>query len=126
MAITSIVRAEDGDSQREVQLSEIKILDFRVFPLFLPDERWIKAVAVYYEELSLFLASVRLDLHLSEEFFVPDLWEIATKLPAQESEMSRDAWSLGHDLANSAGCKRAVTELPFTRNGVGGTIYIRS
>src|SRR5271157_1679054 len=84
MAITSIVRAEDGDSQREVQLSEIKILDFRVFPLFLPDERWIKAVAVYYEELSLFLASVRLDLHLSEEFFVPDLWEIATFLtPAQ-------------------------------------------
>jgi hypothetical protein len=125
MAITSIVRAMGGDSLREVQLSEIKILDFRVFPLFLPDERWIKAVAVYYEELSLFLASVRLDLHLPEEFFVPDLWDIVTKLPAQESEMLRDVWSLGHDLASSAGWKRAVTEVPLTRNGVGGTIYIK-
>jgi len=114
-----------GDSLREVRLSEIKILDFRVFPLFLPDERWIKAVAVYYEELTLFLASVRLDLHLPEEFFVPDLWDIVTKLPAQESEILRDVWYLGHDLASSAGWKRAVTEVPLTRNAVGGTIYIK-
>ena len=125
MPIKNIVRAKGGVAQREIQLSDVKIHDIRVFPLFVPDERWINAVARYYEDLSILLASVRSDLQLPEEFFVPDLWDISTKLSAHESELLRDTWSLGHDLACSTGFQRLVTQMPFTRNGVGGTLYTR-
>jgi hypothetical protein len=125
MPIMSIVRAEGAAAQREVPLEDIKIPDIRVFPLFLPDERWINAVSRYYEDLTALLTAVRASFQLPAEFFVPDLWDISTKLLAHESEIVRDTWSLGHDLARAAAYKRAAAALPFTRNGVGGTLYSR-
>jgi hypothetical protein len=125
MPITSIVRAKSGDAQREVPLAEITIPDIRAFPLFLSDDRWIGAVARYHEDLANLLAILRADLGLPDEFFVPDLWGASTKLPTQESELLRDAWSLGHELAAAAGYSRATVTMPFTRNGVGGSLYSR-
>jgi hypothetical protein len=103
MAIKSIVRAKGGTAEREVQVSDVVIYDIRTSPLFLPDERWIYAVERYYEDLGLLLGTVRADLDLPAEFFVPDLWDAAIKLPAQEREMMLDMWHLGHDLAKGVG-----------------------
>jgi hypothetical protein len=125
MPIKSIVRAKGGEAKRELPLAEIMIPDFRVFALFLADARWIAAVARYYKEVSMLLAAVRSNLDLPEEFFVPDLWDISTKLPAQESELLRDTWSLGDDLACSTGYRRSIGEITFMRNGLGGTLYVR-
>lgn len=125
MPIKSIIRAKGGDEQRVLHLADVLIPDIRVFPLFLGDERWLTAVARYYEELSMLLAAVRSNIDLPEEFFVPDLWDVSTKLPAQESELLREVWSLGHDLACSTGYRRSVAEMPCTRNGIGGTMYLR-
>lgn len=44
-------------------------------PLSLPDERWIEAVARYYEDLVALLETVRKRGSLPAEFFVPDLWD---------------------------------------------------
>jgi hypothetical protein len=124
VAIKSIVRAKGGTAERKVPVSDIVIHDIRSSPLFLPDERWIKAVVRYYEDLGVLLAAVRADLELPSEFFVPDLWDTAIKLPTQEREMMLDMWHLGHDLARGVGYGLAdVTD--FVRNGVGGTVYIR-
>lgn len=125
MPITRIVRAQGGDDERELHLADIKIPDIRVFALFLRDERWVTAVATYFEELNMLLAAVRSNIDLPEEFFVPDLWDVSTKLPAQESEMVRDTWSLGHDLACATGYRRSAAEMPWARNGIGGTIYLK-
>lgn len=123
--LTNLVRASGGAGAHEVPLSEIEFHDIRMLPLFLPDDRWIRAVAHYYEDLTGLLETVRKGLQAPDEFFVPDLWDVSTKLPAHESERVRDAWSLGHDLASFAGYQRAAVPRPFTRNGVGGTLYSR-
>src|SRR5262249_8582701 len=125
MPIMTIVRAKGGEAPREIPLVDIKIPDIRAFPLFLSDDRWISAVARYYEELTNLLAAVRAGQELPEEVFVPDLWDASTKLPAQESELLRDAWSLGHELAGAAGYSRAAVAMPSTRNGVGGSLYLK-
>jgi hypothetical protein len=124
MAIRSIIRAKGGTDEREVQVADIVIHDIRASPLFLPDERWIAAVARYYEDLGLLVGAVRADLDLPSEFFVPDLWDTAIKLPAQERAMMLDMWYLGHDLADAVGYTRAGPA-DFIRNGVGGTVYLR-
>jgi hypothetical protein len=125
MAVRSIVRAKGGTCEREVLLSDITVTDIRTSPLFLPDERWVVAVSHYYNDLNLLLAAVRVDLELPSEFFVPDLWDTAIKLPAEESEQMLDMWYLGRDLAESVGYTLG-DPLDFIRNGVGGSVYLRS
>jgi hypothetical protein len=122
--IKSIIRAKGGTAEREVQLSDVVIHDIRTFPLFLPDKRWIKVVARYHEDLGLLLGSVRANLELPSELFVPDLWDTSRKLPAQERAMMLDMWSLGHDLARGVGYTPA-DPADCLRNGVGGTVYLK-
>jgi len=124
MPIKSIIRAKGGRDEREVQIADIVIHDIRSSPLFLPDERWIKAVERYHEDLGILLGCVRAGLELPKEFFVPDLWDTSTKLPAEEREMMVDMWHLGHDLATGVGYHSADAT-DFIRNGVGGTVFIR-
>jgi len=71
MRIESIIRAKGGTAEHEVRIENIVIHDIRTSPLFLPDERWIGAVARYYDDLVALLAAVRADKELPEEFFVP-------------------------------------------------------
>jgi hypothetical protein len=124
MAITSIIRSKGGTGEREVQIADIVIRDIRTSPLFLPDERWINAVARYYEDLVLLLGAVRACLELPDEFFVPDLWDTSTKLPPQERKEMRDMWHLGHDLARGVGYE-VRNPADFIRNEVGGTVFGR-
>lgn len=124
MPIRSITRAKGGTAEREVNIDDIKLHDVRSSPLFLPDERWIKAVSVYHDDLRLLLAAVRQDLDLPDEFFVPDLWDTAIKLPGEEREAMLDMWYLGHDLARAVGYTRAHDN-DDVRNGVGGAVYVR-
>jgi hypothetical protein len=124
MAIESIVRARHGTGRREVRISEIVVHDIRTFPLFLPDERWIAATARYYDDLVGFLDAVRADRELPAEFFVPDLWDTAVKLPHTERELMLDVWQLGHDLARELGYDSSHDQTPV-RNEVGGTVYVR-
>jgi len=123
MTIKSIIRAKGGTAEREVRLSEIVIPDVRALPLFLPDERWIGAVARYYEDLGLLLGTARAGLPLPREFFVPDFWDTSIKLPSQDREIMLDVWHLGHDLARGLGYKPTDSD-DFIRNGVGGTVYV--
>jgi hypothetical protein len=124
MAIKSIIRSPEGRARREVKVSDIVIHDIRASPLFLPDKRWIAATARYYEDLSLLLAAVRADLELPGEFFVPDLWDTAIKLPAQERDAMLDVWGLGYDLAQAVGYTRAEAGDIF-RNDVAGAVFVR-
>ena len=124
MTIKSIIRSKGGTEEREIQLSDIVIVDIRTSPLFLPDERWIGAVARYYEDLALLLAAARAGLELPAEFFVPDLWDTSTKLPDEEGEMMCDMWHLGHDLARGLGYE-VRDPIDFIQNGVGGSVYLR-
>jgi hypothetical protein len=125
MPITSITRANGGTRQREVAVSDIVVADVRCSPLFLPDERWISAVSRYYDDLSALLSRVREDAGLPAEFFVPDLWDTANKLPGEERELMLDMWLLGHDLARGVGYTRTDTQ-DDVRNGVGGSVYVRT
>ena len=125
MALKSIIRATGGSAEREVQVADIVIRDIRALPLFLPDERWIGAVERYYEDLGLLLGAARADLELPSEFFVPDLWHTAIKLPPEESESMLDMWHLGSELALALGYETADLR-DFIRNGVGGTVFVRS
>jgi hypothetical protein len=123
MAIKSIMRAKGGSAEREVRVADIVVHDIRSSPLFLPDVRWIYAVEHYYEDLGLLLGAVRADLDLPAEFFVPDLWDTALRLPAQERELMLDMWHLGHDLARGVGY-RPGDPGDFIRHDVGGAVYV--
>jgi hypothetical protein len=123
--VTSIIRAKGGIAERQVAITDITIADVRSFTLFLPDERWIGAMARYHEDLSMLLAAIKADYALPEEFFVPDLWDTAMKLPSGERELMIDVWTLGKDLADAVGYVRGDMA-DFIRNGVGGTVYVRS
>lgn len=125
MAVKSIIRAKGGTAEREVRIADIVIFDIRAFPLFLPDERWIGAVSRYYDDLVSLLATVRADGKLPQEFFVPDLWDTAIKLPRQDREMMLDMWHLGHELAKGAGYKNGYPA-DFIRNNVGGSVFRKS
>lgn len=124
MPVTSIIRAKNGTKRREVSISDITIADVRSYTLFLPDKRWILAVARYHEDLSMLLAAVKAGYDLPMEFFVPDLWDTASKLPPAEYEQMLDVWLLGGDLAEGLGYVRGGIR-DFIRNGVGGTVYVR-
>ncbi len=125
MGVQSIIRAKGGTAERTVQLTDIVIQDIRVFPLFLPDKRWIKAVSEYYEELGLLLGAARADIALPMEFFVPDLWNTSIKLPSQECEIMLDMWNLGHDLARGLGYRRGSDGDDSIRHGLRGTVYVK-
>lgn len=124
MAITSIIRAPRGTNRREVQLADIVVPDVRSSPLFLPDKRWIAAVSRYFVDLNLLLASARAGLTLPAEFFVPDLYDTATKLRAEEKEMMLDMWHLGGDLAEGLGYSADYSRSQETVDGVGGTHFV--
>jgi hypothetical protein len=124
MALKKIVRAKGGTREREVHIADIVVPDVRSSPLFLPDERWISAVARYYDDLTSLLTAIREDRQLPREFFVPDLWDTSLRLPNEEREMMRDMWGLGHDLARGVGYEDG-DPADFIRNGVGGTVYVR-
>src|ERR1022692_986308 len=100
MLIESFIVGKGGTAERIVKINDIALKDVRSYTLFLPDERWINAVARYHEDLAMLLSVVRNDLGLPSEFFVPDLWSTATKLPANEREEMLDMWLLGADLAH--------------------------
>ena len=125
MRIKSIIRAKGGTAEREVRIENIVIHDIRVSPLFLPDERWIGAVARYYDDLVALLEAVREDMELPEEFFVPDLFHTAILLRKEERDMMLDMWHLGHDLAAGAGYENR-DPMDFIRNDVGGTVFVRA
>lgn len=125
MRIESIIRAKGGTGRREVRIESIVIHDIRTSPLFLPDERWIGAVARYHDDLVALLEAVREDTELPEEFFVPDLFHTAILLRKEEREMMLDMWHLGHDLAIGAGYESG-DPMDFIRNDVGGTVFVRA
>jgi hypothetical protein len=124
MRIESIIRAKGGTEEREVRIENIVIHDIRTSPLFLPDERWIGAVARYYDDLVALLEAVREDMEFPEEFFVPDLFHTGIRLPKEEREMMLDMWHLGHDLAIGADYESGDV-MDFLRNDVGGTVFVR-
>ena len=123
-AIRGIIRAKGGTAQREVLIADITVADVRCSPLFLPDERWIAAVSRYYDDLCALLDAVRADAELPIEFFVPDLWSTANKLPGEEKELMLDVWHLGHDLAEGVGYSPSDSP-DDVRNCVGGTVFVR-
>lgn len=125
MATKKIVRARGGTREREVDIADIIVPEVRSSPLFLPDKRWIGAVARYYDDVTGLLAAIREDCQLPKEFFVPDLWDTSFRLPKEEREMMLDIWELGHALARSVGYGHA-DPTDFIRNRVGGTVYTRS
>ena len=125
MTTESITRFKRGTAECQVRLSDLVIHDIRSYTLFLPGKRWVVATARFHEDLGLLLAAARAGLDLPAEFFVPNLWGTATKLPPGEHEQMFDMLLLGHDLAAGLGYKRVYETCDSVRNGVGGTVYVR-